>query len=268
MKLRTRIMFLFVSAMIIIASLIIVNYINQSLLFEHLEASLQKIERGLTHNFADESVKLSEQHKNVRKRVAKLTADFEFYRFRTYILTVISSVVVMLLFALGMMSLKKHVVTRLMLLRNFIVEAYHHGIHHRRMNLSGNDELTQFADLFNKALDSIERKNSSREGQRGEDRMIILSLLQNMDKPVAYFRMNGELLGSNLSREHEDAVKNHLEKHITRFQEQNTLEACDPLDALHELRVQAVGPQGRGLMLLRVHLIKKRLPKEEAVISL
>ncbi|MCY4444340.1 MAG: hypothetical protein OXC44_06040 [Proteobacteria bacterium] len=259
MKLRTRITFLFMAAMILLAAMMMINYINQSIIFQNLEKSLglltlaavpaQHLQDHMTNELALQLAALQTRGQTILK-------DFENYRYQMYLLMVISAVLVMLLFAIGMSTLKKHVVTRLNSLRRFVLDSHSHGLLHKRLVMSGFDELSQFASLFNSALDAMDKTSSQYAGRLAEIRKIILTLIADMPSPTAYFRMNGDCLGSNMAFSKEKTIMELVRKEINDIQELDSLEALYPLQEDESLRVETIGPSAGVKLLIRASVEK------------
>lgn len=265
MKLRTRLLFLFLSTMVVMAVLVMAHYIQQSLLLEYFDHSLEhlklqrppqwlsSVDTGLSSDMSGGIDTASEMSLTLwYDRVQFIASDFNYYRSRVYLQAVISAVIVMVLFALGMSSLKKNVLARLNILRSFLTDAYQHGLAFRRLHLGGNDELTQFAKLFNASVDAIESHDQRYTGKLVEDRRLLATLIALSKPPRAFFRSNGDFLGSNLSEEIEHSVKVVVRDHLDEIQKLIILDAQYPLeDAGPEakVRVEYVGP-GSGTRLL------------------
>lgn len=206
MHLRTRIMLLFIGVVMASAALTIMHYVSQSLTIRGLETSMQALKQYVEQSehgaFFDPEYFLL----TLQNRLTELTAEFNDYRYKVYLQTVMSVVGVMVVFALGFNSLKRHIIQRLDTLRGFILDTYEHGPSHRRLELAGKDELSQVAQLINTSLNVHEAARAEFTGRILEHRKMLLTLIQQFKRPVAYFRAGGDLVVSNMDRELEDQV--------------------------------------------------------------
>ena len=259
MKLRSRIMFLFTAGTILIAGIVMVNYINLSMIFEYFDTSLNQL-----NDFARSAIRLypypepQETFALLEEDIQSLTQNFQNYRNRVYIQTVIFAILVMILLALTITSLKHHVINRLEIIRHFTINTYSEGLAHKRLDLPGQDELTDFAALLNKALDSMESSNSEYTGKLAQIRGIILTLMADNPHPTAYFRMSGDLLGSNLSPKEEDQVTETIQAHHQDFSLLDTFDKVYALDETRELKVEAIGPESQSLLLVKASVQEKK----------
>lgn len=253
MKLRTRVLFLFVTTMVVMAVLVMVHYIHQSLMLQYFSDALDALNAQMgALVIQGEGVSLDAVFATWYEGVRAAVEDFEGYRSRAYLQTVISAVVVMVLFAVGMSSIKKHVLQRLNVIRRFVVDAYQHGWAFRRLHMPGSDELAQFSKLFNTAIDTIETNLRLYSGKLAEDRKILMTFIAMGDRQRAYFRGNGDFIGSNLPEDAEEQVIATVRQNIDEIQGLDSLNAVYPMNlepADLVLKVEYVGPD-RGTRLL------------------
>ena len=265
MKLRTRILFLFASTMVVMAVLVMAHYVHQSIILEHFEDSLEGLRDAMNPLLMQgDFLSLDAVFATWEMRVREAGLDFEEYRSRVYLQTVISAVLLMVLFAVGMTSLKKHVLHRLSIMRRFVVDAFQHGWAHRRLHMPGTDELSQFSKLFNTSMDTIEANMQSYTGKLAEDRKIITTLISGRGIPQAYFRSNGDFLGSGLGEKEEQEIMAAVKENLTDIQQLDALEAVYSYgeDSSKTMRVEYLGPSPGTRLLICVRPEKTPSPED------
>ena len=264
MKLRTRIMLLFVGAIVVTASLTVVNYIGQSITFEGLESSLLSLLSFLEgYDNYDESTAIQPEYliTSIQHKLGGVTQEFYAIKSRVYIQTVLSVIAVMIIFALGMASLKKNVINRLDIVRGFIGDTYEHGPSHKRLQLSGKDELAHMGKLLNASLNVMESRHAQAEGRYLEDRKILLTLIGLSAGKVAYYRISGDLVGSNLTGELETKVTIAVREHITSLQKLGTeTVVIEVPDTEAKIHASGVGVEPGATLLLQVKVEEPKDP--------
>ena len=255
MKLRTRILLLFVGAIVVTASITVVNYISQSMIFEGLETSLRSLLEYLVSYESDVAIPSEYMITSIRHKVNAVLGEFYAFKNRVYIQTVLTVIGVMIVFAMGMASLKKNVINRLDILRGFIGETYEYGPSHKRLQLPGKDELAHVGNLLNTSLNVLESRDALAEGRYLEDRKILLTLIGLSDRRVAYYRVSGDLVGSNLAGDLEEKVSNTVRHHISRLQNLGTeTEVMMVEESDKKMYVSGVGVEPGATLLFQVKI--------------
>lgn len=251
-------MFLFTAGAILSAGVVVVSYINFNMVFEYFEQSLKTLEQ-----FAATSKKLApypdpkESYSLLLQDIQVLSQKFKHYQNRVYVQIVIFAIIVMILFAITITSLKQSVVSRLETLRNFTISAYTEGFTHKRLHLAGQDELTDFVALFNKALDAIDIASSDFSGKIAQTRRFIVTLIADVNIPTAYFRMSGDFLGSNLKQDEEDRVMEIMNTYHQEFQLLKHFQKTYAFNETKDIIIETIGPEADSLLLIKASLQDK-----------
>ncbi|MCY4381066.1 MAG: hypothetical protein OXC40_05825 [Proteobacteria bacterium] len=219
MKLRTRIILLFLAVVTLTTLLVVSSFMIQSLIFNHLESSLLSIKQYLHEPNHFNPDKPHYYVATASYYLDQVFTDFSSYRSNTYIQMIISVTFVMIVFAIVMDSLKKHVTSRLDLMGAFVKDIYNQGLTHKRLDVVGRDELSRVMKLLNSTFNMLESKSAEAEGRRLEQRKILLTLIHQSKGKVAYFRLNGHLVGSNLDSDEESRVSEVVGSHLDRLQD-------------------------------------------------
>lgn len=251
MQLRTRIILLFVGLIVGTAALTIMHYMTHSLMIGRFEDALDRFNEYLARYdhgafFDPEYFLLTTAY-----QLTDITSEFAEYRSQIYTQTVVSVIGVMVVFALGFTSLKRHMINRLDAIRGFVGDTYEHGPSYRRLQLSGKDELSQIAKLMNTALNVLEAAKAEAMGRDLEGRKMLLSLIRQSSVPVAYYRASGDLMGSNLEEDMEGKISELIRPQFGRLQKmKDEFETLDFGD--HELILSWIGPRSGTRVLLEV----------------
>ena len=257
MQLRTKIMTLFVGVVAITACLEVIQYITHSRMIIQLEESLEVLEQYVDQRehgvfFDPGYFMLTIQHK-----IAELAREFSQQHHKIYIQSVMWLIGLMVIFALGYTTWLRHIMSRLDVLRNFILDTYEHGPSHKRLELAGKDELSQVAKLINTSLDVHEAAKAELTGRVLENRKMVLALIRQFKQPVAYFRTNGDLVGSNMNGEIENQVAQLVSKHLLHLQTIGTQTEIFEMGAGEStVTIQGIGVVSGSQILIQVQLTK------------
>ena len=255
MRLATRILILFILAIAIVFYLVITSYLNQIVIIEHYKNALITLnDLHLRSTYETTLSRKQVYFDYIGENLNTILGNFNSYKQRIFIQSIVSFVIAMILFAFAMTSLRKHVLSRFNIIGEFIKNAYKQGLTHRRINLSGRDEISELSELVNKALDSIDSSEASLEGHHRQNRKIIDSLIKSQSESNAYFRINGDLIGSNVKVEDEKKIcaiiKQNIDKIINSGPATNVFE----LSTHNQLMVETIGAKASESILIKAQI--------------
>ena len=258
MRLATRILILFIVAMAIVLYLMIASYLNQTMIIDYYRDALMKIYQLYLRSELEAGLDKKQVYfDNIGEHLRILLERFDSYNQRLFIQSIISFIVSMILFAFVMNSLRKHVFSRFNLIAEFVKNAYKQGLTHRRINLFGKDEISEFSELLNNSFDSLDECKRSLLGRSLQDRKIIECLINQSNTPCVYYRLNGDLLGSNLTITQEKASVSIVKNNLNQILQSNTDKKTFPFSDLQHLIITIIGTSNTEGTLIKGSLLNK-----------
>lgn len=250
MRLKTRIMLLFVLLMAFFLLATVLNSVNQHSLLDNMKNFTDKLE----YLSSAPSLEILQSETAVLYK-----KQFETYhRLKTITAIQIGVGVLMMFFAFifGVYFINQYLSKRLLKVIEFYNVNRSGKNPDARLVLTGKDELNMISSVLNDALDERDSEISKFEGRLKQERKILLTLINNTNNQMALYRLNGDFVGSNLTPLDEEEVSEMVKKlssEIVSSKESIEFE----LDLEKVVRFSVIGPSEGIRILIKAEVYKK-----------
>lgn len=248
MRLKTRITFLFIGFLGVFLFTTVLNSINQQGLLDFSRANLEVVGKFLSEKESSSlGSEVSVSYKNFLQEYKKRYAQ-------TAISITISVIVLLLAFGFAFYFANKHIFQRLNSLAEFYRLTDREMHSEVRLMLAGNDELNMISNVLNKSLNERDEEKLKFDGVLRQERQMILTLLRISKDNIGLFRLNGDLIASNLTSLDEEEVAGLVAENIEILKEKGDSVVCNMKNG-NECSISLAGPSKdvRSLVLATIN---------------
>lgn len=246
MTIKTRLVILYCVMFAVFLAATIFNTFNQEKLFD---ATSEQI-RVFSEILSDPDVGSSRDQ--LLSSLEKIESDYQITYQKRSAIQVGGNIILVIFSFVGIFYLlNKHVLSKL----NKIVEYKDNSIESggvgKRLLISGVDELTTIARMYNQALDDIDDLRMGREAVIKEERKMFLTLLNNISDKMAVFWLNGTFLGSNYEADLEEYVVGDIIDRLDQLQHSSSSDLTHDVPDVGTITYHVVGPcQGVRMFII------------------
>ena len=246
MTIKTRLVILYCVMFAVFLAATIFNTFNQEKLFD---ATSEQI-RVFSEILSDPNVGSSRDQ--LLSSLEKIESDYQITYQKRSAIQVGGNIILVIFSFVGIFYLlNKHVLSKL----NKIVEYKDNSIESggvgKRLLISGVDELTTIARMYNQALDDIDDLRMGREAVIKEERKMFLTLLNNISDKMAVFWLNGTFLGSNYEADLEEYVVGDIIDRLDQLQHSSSSDLTHDVPNVGTITYHVVGPfQGVRMFII------------------
>ena len=237
MTIKTRLVILYCVMFGVFLAATIFNSFNQEKLFDATSEQIKVFSELLSNP------DVASSRTELLASLEKIQRDYESTYQKRSAMQVGGNILLVIFSFVGIFYLlNKHVLTKL----NKIVEYRDNSIDTggvgKRLLISGADELTVIARMYNQALDDIDELRMGREAVIKEERKMFLTLLNNISDKMAVFWLNGTFLGSNYDEDLEEYVVGDIIDRLDQLQHSSSSDLTHDVPNVGTITYHVVGP--------------------------